>query len=180
MKTVVFSDTHLKFLEKAEDIQRRQKVTAFLDSLKGNTDLLIINGDFFDLWVAWKHVIIREYFPILLTLAELVNSGTRIVLIAGNHDFWFNGFLTDQIGIEICQDSFVETIEGKTFFIDHGDRFTRNDVGYQIFRTLIRNRLIQTIFTAFHPDFALEIGIKLSRSSRKRIVPQKKKMLIIA
>jgi len=163
-------------MENAEDKQRRQKVSAFLDSLKNNTDLLIINGDFFDLWVAWKHVIIKEYFPILMKLAELVNSGTRIVLLAGNHDFWFNNFLSDQIGIEICQDSFIENIEGKSFFINHGDRFTRNDVRYQIFRTLIRNRFVQSIFTALHPDFALEFGITLSRSSRKRRVSKKKKI----
>ncbi|MCF7920137.1 MAG: UDP-2,3-diacylglucosamine diphosphatase [Candidatus Cloacimonetes bacterium] len=179
MKTVIISDTHLKFYENDEDIQRRQNVLAFLETLKHKTDLLIINGDFFDLWIAWKHVIIREYFSILIMLYELVKSGTRIVMLPGNHDFWFNSFLQKSLGIEICQSSFISEIEGKSFFIDHGDRYTRNDLRYHIYRFFIRNRLIQSISAAFHPDFSLGIGIKLSRSSRKRRIPHKKREMLI-
>lgn len=179
MRTVIISDAHLKFHENEEDLQRRLKVSSFLKTLKSNTDLLIINGDFFDLWVAWKHVIIRNYFPVLEILSELVRSGTRIVMTPGNHDFWFNTFLSEQIGIEICKDSFLEEINGKRFFINHGDRFTRNDIRYQVYRFFIRNKLIQKLFYLFHPDFALETGIKMSRSSRKRKVPKRRKEIMI-
>lgn len=180
MRTIIISDAHLKFHENSEDTQRRKRVCSFLETLKGNTDILIINGDFFDLWVAWKHVIIRNYFPVLQILSELKQSGTRIIMTPGNHDFWFNTFLKEQIGIEIMKDSFIETIQGKSFFINHGDRFTRNDIRYQVYRFFIRNKLIQLIFSLFHPDFALEIGLKLSRSSRKRKVPQKRKTVMIS
>jgi UDP-2,3-diacylglucosamine hydrolase len=179
MKSIIVSDAHIKFNETQEDAQRRSRFLSFLNSLKGNTDLLVLNGDIFDLWIEWKHVIIKEYFPLLTTLAELTSSGTRIVLTPGNHDFWFNGYLDSQIGIEVCRDSFIETIDGSRFFINHGDRYTKNDLRYQMFRTIIRNGFIKKIFTLFHPDFALDFGIKLSRSSRNRCIPARKRELMV-
>ena len=179
MKTIIVSDAHIKFNETQEDAQRRSRFLSFLNSLKGHTDLLVLNGDIFDLWVEWKHVIIKEYLPLLTTLSELTNSGTRIVLTPGNHDFWFSGYLDSQIGIEVCKDSFIETIDGSSFFINHGDRYTKNDLRYQIFRTVIRNDFVKKIFTLFHPDFALDFGIKLSRSSRKRKIPARKRKLMV-
>lgn len=179
MKTIFVSDTHIKFNESPEDLLRRKRFTEFLSSLKGNTSLLILNGDIFDLWVSWKHVIIREYFELLVILKDLHQTGTRIVLTPGNHDFWFSDFLSREIGIEICENSFIETIEGKKFFVNHGDSYTKNDLRYQIFRCLVRNNTVKKLFTSLHPDLALDLGILLSRSSRKRKVPQhiRKKMI---
>ncbi len=179
MKSIFVSDTHIKFKENSEDKLRSALFLDFLHSLKGNTDLLVLNGDIFDLWLAWKHVIIREYFPVLTALAELSQNGTRIVMTPGNHDFWFGDFLKSQIGIEICPKNFVEKIDGKNFFIDHGDRYTKNDLRYHIFRSLVRNNLVKCIFASLHPDLALEFGIKLSRSSRKRRIPPKKRELMV-
>ncbi|MCF7911989.1 MAG: UDP-2,3-diacylglucosamine diphosphatase [Candidatus Cloacimonetes bacterium] len=179
MKTIIVSDAHIKFNETQEDAERRSRFLSFLNSLKGNTDLLVLNGDIFDLWIAWKHVIIKEYFPLLTILADLSANGTRIILTPGNHDFWFSGYLKSQIGIEVCRDSFIETIDGSRFFVNHGDRYTKNDLRYQIFRSIIRNDLVKSIFTLLHPDFALEFGIKLSRSSRNRRIPARRRELMV-
>ena len=179
MKTIIVSDAHIKFNETQEDYQRRIRFLNFLSSLKGNTDLLVLNGDIFDLWLAWKHVIIKEYFPLLSALSALSKSGTRIVMTPGNHDFWFSGFLQDQINIEVKRDKFIETIEGKKFFIDHGDRYTKNDFRYHLFRSVIRNKLIQKFFSLIHPDFALDCGIRLSRSSRNRRIPPHKREIMV-
>ena len=179
MKAVFVSDAHLKFIENWEDKIRRTKFLSFLATLKGNTDLLVLNGDIFDLWVAWKHVIIKEYFPVLNILSDLKSSGTRLVMTAGNHDFWFSGFLREEIGIEIYPNSFIETINGKKFFVNHGDRFTKNDLRYQIFRSIIRNQIVKGIFSLIHPDLALEFGIMMSRSSRKRKIPLKRRELMV-
>jgi len=179
MRTIFVSDAHIKFNENQEDIQRRKRFLDFLHSLKGNTDILVLNGDIFDLWLAWKHVIIKEYFSLLTALSELSQNGTRIILTSGNHDFWYSGFLKTQLNIEVCKNSFIESIEGKKFFVDHGDRYTKNDFRYHLFRSVIRNKLVQKIFSLLHPDFALDIGIKLSRSSRSRRIPRHKREIMV-
>ena len=168
MKVYIASDFHLKFKENAEDTKRRDNVLSFLDSIKDDADLLILNGDIFDLWFVWKKFIIKGYFPILLKLHQLRENGIRIVFIAGNHDFWFKDFLTETLGIEVYKDDFYETIDGVKTFVSHGDKYTSNDLRYQIFRRMIHNKFIMWIFGNLHPDLALNIGKSMSRSSRKQ------------
>ena len=165
MRVYIASDFHLKFIENQEDRERRDKVISFLNSLIGKADLLILNGDIFDLWFTWKTVMIKGYFPILKKLADLRESGCRIVFIAGNHDFWFRDFLIDYLDIEIYNDSFSETIDNKKIFVTHGDLHTKNDTRYKIFRSLIRNKFVMWIFGSIHPDFALKLGRSMSRTS---------------
>lgn len=168
MNVYIASDFHLKFVENSEDIKRRKKVINFLDSIKDDADLLILNGDVFDLWYVWKKFIIKGYFPLLFKLNQLRENCVRIVFIAGNHDFWFKNFLTGTLGIEVYKDYFCETIDGAKIFVSHGDKYTSNDLRYQIFRRMIRNKFIMWIFGTLHPDFALNIGRTMSRSSRKQ------------
>ena len=173
MNIIIASDFHLKFTPDKESSERMKRVLKFLASLEGKTDILILNGDIFDLWFSWKKVIIKEYFPVYKILADLNESGCRIVFVAGNHDFWFGDFLKKFLNIEIYQNHFAEKIDGKKIFVTHGDLFTRNDIRYKIFRTLVRNKLIMKLFSFLHPDFALRLGEKLSRSSRFRKIPLK-------
>lgn len=172
MKVIFVSDAHIKFNESSEDVERRLRFSAFLKTLIGNCDILFLNGDIFDLWVPWKHVVIKEYFSLLSILAEIKDSGSKIIMTAGNHDFWFSDFLRKQIGIQIYPDHYQGEIAGKIFYVSHGDRYTKNDLRYHFFRALVRNRIVKFIFTSLHPDLALDIGIKLSRSSRKRRIPK--------
>jgi UDP-2,3-diacylglucosamine hydrolase len=166
---------HLKFEEQPADIERRERVLSFFRSLQGEADLLILNGDIFDLWYDWKRVIIKSYFPIFKALADLREKGCRIVLLSGNHDFWFGDFFSRYLGVEIHQDSFTEEIDGKILYVTHGDLHTSNDLRYHIFRTVIRTGFFRTLFSIIHPNLSLGLGKQLSRSSRKRKIKLKKR-----
>jgi UDP-2,3-diacylglucosamine hydrolase len=107
----------------------------------------------------------------LKKLSELQEKGTRLVMTAGNHDFWFKDFLKNEIGMEIYPKSFIEELDGNKIFVNHGDWFTANDWRYKLFRSLIRNKLVMKFFELLHPDIALGIGKMLSRSSRDRKMP---------
>ena len=173
MKYIIVSDFHIKFKENEDDINRRHLVEAFLNSLVGNVDGLILAGDIFDLWVEWGKVIIKNYFNILRIFDNLKQSGTRLVFIKGNHDFWFSDFLKKEIGFEVYEKYFAEEINGKKLFISHGDMYTKNDLRYSVFSRLVRTKTAQSIFRLLHPDIALSFGNKLSRTSRTRKNSQK-------
>ncbi|MCF7858664.1 MAG: UDP-2,3-diacylglucosamine diphosphatase [Candidatus Cloacimonetes bacterium] len=168
MNVYVVSDFHLKFKEAQIDLERREKVINFLDSIQDKADMLVLNGDIFDLWFVWNDFIIKNYFPVLIKLFQLRLKGVRIVFIAGNHDFWFKNFLTDTMGIEVYREDFFEIIDGVKTFISHGDKYTTNDLRYQIFRKMIRNKFMMWLFGSLHPNLALKIGSNMSRSSRKK------------
>ncbi len=173
MKVYIASDFHLKLQEQKEDKIRREKVINFLMSLRGKAELLILNGDIFDLWFSWKNVIIKGYFPILKVLSELRENGCRIIFIAGNHDFYFGNFLRDYLKIEVYTDAYSTVIDGKKVYITHGDQHTSNDLRYKIFRILTHNKFIMKIFAMIHPDVSLKIGNLMSRSSRKQQASKK-------
>jgi UDP-2,3-diacylglucosamine hydrolase len=59
------SDVHIKYFEEADDVARREIFLKFLESIKSDADILILNGDIFDLWIEWKDKCIPEYMPII-------------------------------------------------------------------------------------------------------------------
>jgi len=177
MRICVISDLHYKFsTPKPEDVELNAKALAFLRTLPGHYDWLILNGDIFDLWFDWKYTIIKAYFPMLKILADIREKGCRIAYLSGNHDFWFNDFFPSQLQVELYQDAFVLETDKKKIYFTHGDLHTTNDFRYQFFRKLIRLPLSKKIFSWIHPDFALSAGIAMSRSSRLRKVANKLQM----
>jgi len=163
---------HIKFSERQEDRDRRERAVEFFDSLKGKADMLILNGDIFDLWYDWNSVIIKGFFPILKKLADLQEAGCKLILISGNHDFWFGNFLPDYLKVDVHLNRYTDTINGKRILVTHGDLHTANDLRYHVFRTVIRTGFVRTIFGMIHPNISLWLGKQLSRSSRKRKVPK--------
>jgi len=168
MKVIIVSDFHLKYDEDLEAKERKERIISFLSKLNRKVDILILNGDIFDLWYSWEKVIIKDYFSILKVLVNLIENGTKIKLVSGNHDFWFNGFLEKDLGIEIYNENLIENYNGLKTFVSHGDLFTTNDNRYKIFRFLIRKSFMKFLFKLIHPDLSLSIGKFLSRSSRNR------------
>jgi len=169
MKICVVSDVHFKYRqETAADKENAAIFLSFLEDIRGRYDLLVLNGDIFDLWNDWKYTIIRQHFPVLHRLANIHEAGCRIVYVSGNHDFWFNGFLDHELGWELFSEQYVLQADGRKILFTHGDLYTVNDIRYQIFRKGIRWPLVRMCFNLLHPDFALELGARMSRSSRLR------------
>lgn len=169
MRICIISDLHCKYSKlSAEDKENNALVLSFLDQAKGKYDLLILNGDIFDLWYDWKYTIIKQYFPLLVKLYEIAQAGCRIVHITGNHDFWFGDFLPDYLDVQLVAEAFVFSADEKKTYVCHGDTHTVNDLRYQVFRRIIRLPLMKKVFGLLHPDFALGLGSMMSRSSRIR------------
>jgi len=169
MKICVISDVHYKYRQDTRaDHENARVFLNFLEEIVGLYDLLVLNGDIFDLYNDWKYTIVRQYFPVLHRLANIHEAGCRIVYISGNHDFWFNGFLDKELGFELYSDHYTLDADGKKLLFTHGDLYTVNDLRYKLFRRFIRMPLIRLSFDLLHPDLALTIGASMSRSSRLR------------
>lgn len=169
MKILAISDCHYKYhRSEAADSQNADLLLTFLRQSIGKYDVLALVGDIFDLWFDGKYTIVKQYFPLLRCLADIHDSGTRIIFVSGNHDFWFGDFLSQYIGCEIHPDGVYLEADGHKIRFEHGDTRTVNDLRYQVYRKVIRLNAVKHLFSALHPDFALSLGTMLSRSSRKR------------
>jgi len=176
MRICVVSDMHYPYQMLDErDKENAELVLSFLTEARGNYDMLVLNGDIFDLWFDWKYTIIKQYFPLLHRLAAIQDEGCKLVMISGNHDFWFNDFFQKYLPIPIYDESYNLIADGKKILFTHGDLHPEYDVRYKLFRRLIRFGGIKKIFSWFHPDFSLAMAARLTRSSRMKNFMQPKK-----
>lgn len=157
------SDVHLGMSSRDEEKFKEKIFLEFLDSIKKDAKELFIVGDLFDYWIEYKNVIPKGYFKIFTKLSEIIESGIVITYLAGNHDFWKGNYFKEEFGIEINFEHIERTLNGKRFFIHHGDGLAYKDTGYKILKKVLRNPLSQFLYRWVHPD----IGIKLARSTSR-------------
>ncbi len=105
-------------------------------------------------------------------LADLVESGTRVIYLAGNHDFWLGSFLDEQVGLETVYGQIEVEHQGRRLLICHGDGMISKDWNYRLLRRVLHNRLNIWLFQWFHPDFGVWLGRKISGASRNHGSPR--------
>jgi UDP-2,3-diacylglucosamine hydrolase len=141
----------------------------FLDHVEGAGADLYIVGDLLDFWFEYRTVVPRRPFRLLAKLKEMVEKGCRVTYIAGNHDYWLGSFLRDEVGLETCHDILAATLDGKRFFISHGDGIaTTGDLGYRLLKWILHSRVVSAAFRLIHPDLGIGMARLFSRISRKR------------
>lgn len=169
------SDLHLGYFEGEKEKKREGLFLSFLDYIATEGNSLVIVGDLFDYWFDYKFVIPKKFYRIVSKLAEIKSKGTEIIYLMGNHDFGHYKFFQEELGIEIHTEDLELILNGKKFFISHGDGKITNDKGYLILKKLLRNRSIQKLFRLLHPDLGLWLAISSSRKSRNYTTKREKK-----
>jgi UDP-2,3-diacylglucosamine hydrolase len=157
------------------DIERERYFADLLENFPSELSDLFIIGDLFDFWIEYRYAIRSDYFTVLHTLKKIVDKGINIHYLAGNHDFALGSFLRDVIGINIQHDVYNLTIQGKKVHLFHGDGLIKQDIGYRILKSILRNKFNQKLYKILHPDFGVQLGSFFSGSSRKylrRNIPQ--------
>lgn len=166
-KTYYFiSDIHLGLSSPEEEKEIERKLVRFLHHAKNTSDELFIIGDLFDYWFEYRHVIQKGFIRTLSKLAEYSDSGKKIHYIIGNHDFLHRDFFEKEIGTLLYHNAIDLSLNGKKFFMAHGDGMVKNDLGYKILKKILRNRFLQKIYSLVHPDLGIKIASATSKTSR--------------
>lgn len=160
------SDVHLGLQSEQIEKIKEDNLVSLLYFMEGKADKLFILGDLFDYWFEYRKVIQKGYFKVFTAVEHLVKSGTEVHYLIGNHDFLHRDFFSRYIGAIVHKDSVTIELDGKKFFLGHGDGLVKNDTGYKILKMILRNRFLQWAFSLIHPDFGIYIGSKSSKKSR--------------
>ncbi len=160
------SDLHFGLLEPEKEKQREQLFVDFLKFINKKSDKLFILGDLFDYWFEYKRVIQKGYFRTFTALQELAENNTEIHYLIGNHDFMHRDFFEKEIGVKLYENPINIELEGKKFFLGHGDGLVANDLGYKILKKILRNKKLQQLYSLFHPDFGIWMASSSSKKSR--------------
>ena len=164
--TYFLSDLHLGAPYMEDSRESELRIVRFLDSIKEDADAIYLLGDILDYWYEYRYVVPRGYVRFFGKLAELSDSGIRIVWLKGNHDIWIFDYLPKELGIEVVDGSIVETIHGKKFFLSHGDGVGKLEPSFRFIRGMFRNKVCQFFFSGIHPRWTVPFAYNWSRHSR--------------
>ena len=86
----------------------------------------------------------------------------------GNHDLWTFGYLEKELGLIIHKEPLIKTINGKIFYITHGDGLGKGGGKYKFLKSIFSSKFCQWIFSKIHPNLGIKLAHAWSRKSRKK------------
>lgn len=160
------SDFHLGAFPREKSDHCERVVVQWLDSIKHDACELYLVGDIFDFWFEYATAIPKGYIRFLGKLAELADLGVKITLFKGNHDMWMFGYLQKELNARIVDDELELELNGKSFYIHHGDGLGPGDKRYKFLKKIFRSATCQWLFARLHPNLGIGIAQRWSRHSR--------------
>ena len=115
-KVVVISDVHLGSL--GSNAGALNHYLKFLD-----TEILIINGDFIDGWNFKKKYFPSSHFEVIRRVIKLIDKGTLVYYIAGNHDEFIRKYIGLSLGNFSIHNQLELNLNGRRHWFFHGDIF---------------------------------------------------------
>ena len=167
VKKVYFvSDIHLGAPALKQNKERELLFVDWLKNVRNDASEIYLMGDIFDFWFEYKKVAPRGFVRVLGALADITDSGIPVHYFTGNHDFWIFDYLPQETGVTLHHDFLTKELNGKKFFLSHGDDLGERDKGYQFIKKLFRNRFAQWAYSQLHPDTAFKVAHNWSKQSR--------------
>ncbi len=178
MKKYYFaSDFHLGAPTPESSLAREKKIVSWLEEVRADAEEIFILGDVFDFWFEYKTAVPRGYTRLLGKLAEICDSGIPVHWFIGNHDMWIFDYIPKEIGVQLHKEPIRKTLNGKEFYIGHGDGLGPGDHGYKLIKKIFRSRICQWLFARLHPNFGIGLANMFSSMSRKSGVEKDKQFL---
>ncbi|MBL7810884.1 MAG: UDP-2,3-diacylglucosamine diphosphatase [Bacteroidetes bacterium] len=160
------SDFHLGIPNHADSLEREKSLVSWLEMAAKDATAIYLMGDIFDFWFEYKRAVPRGFVRLLGTLARLTDSGIEITVFKGNHDMWMFGYLEEECGVKTVSDALEKELNGKQFYLHHGDGLGRGERAYKLLRGFFRSGICQWLFARLHPNFGIGLALLLSRKSR--------------
>jgi UDP-2,3-diacylglucosamine pyrophosphatase LpxH len=121
-EVVIISDVHLGTYG-----SHAAELLLYLRSI--DTKLLILNGDFIDIWNFSKRYFPLAHLEVIQEILTMITNGTRVVYITGNHDEMLRRYSDTALGNIQITDKLVMEINGSMCWIFHGDVFDATTKG---------------------------------------------------
>ncbi len=172
IEAVVISDIHLGTYG-----CKANQLVAYLRTV--SPDVLVLNGDIIDVWQFSKSYFPKSHFKVIRQILKLMENGTKVYYLAGNHDEVLRRFVGLSLGNLMLENKVVLELDGKKTWIFHGDVFDvvmhhskwlakLGAVGYGLL-TLI-NRLVNALLLLLgHRKISLSRDVKKAVKGKKSI-----------
>lgn len=166
MMIYFLSDIHLGASYIKDEKQLELKVSELLRKMQQDATHVYLLGDIIDYWFEYKNVVPRGFVRFFGALAQLCDSGVKVVWLKGNHDIWMTDYLTSEIGCEIADGIIDVELENTRFVMGHGDGIGGPWV-FRMLRRLFRSQKARWLFAGIHPRWTVGFAHSWSSHSRK-------------
>lgn len=160
------SDQHFGIPDYEKSLVREKKFIQWLDTVKQDAEAIFLLGDLFDFWFEYKTVVPKGFVRVLGKLAEISDSGIAIHFFVGNHDLWMQDYFEKELNISVYHQPKEFTINGKHFFIGHGDGLGPKDKGYKRMKKVFTNPFSKWLYRWLHPDIGMRLGNYMSTKNK--------------
>lgn len=166
-KVYFLADAHLGSLFHTNTIDAERKLCRWLDFVKQDASAIYLLGDIFDYWFEYKHVVPKGFTRLLGKLAEVTDAGVEVHFFIGNHDIWLTDYLTKECGMILHFEPLTTDIQGKIFFLAHGDGLGDESWSFHLLRKIFHSKFLRKCFSAIHPRWTIPLAHAWSNSSRE-------------
>jgi UDP-2,3-diacylglucosamine hydrolase len=111
-------------------------------------------------------VVPKGFTRFLGKLSELTDRGVEVHFFIGNHDIWCKNYLTEECGVIMHYEPFTAEIDGKLFYLAHGDGLGDKDRKFLFLRKMFHNHVLQRLFACIHPSWSVGFGLEWAKHSR--------------
>lgn len=140
MKRLIVSDTHI-----GSRFCRKDQLLSLLKNKK--YDQLILNGDIIEF------LKVPTFAPIVMEIIRSIDLTKEVIYIIGNHDVSLSGFIGEQFKNVKFVNEYCFEEGGRSFRIEHGDRYDRG---------IVHHRTLMKIISAFQDALELIFGWNLA------------------
>lgn len=162
MKTLFISDLHL-----SPDQPELIRLATDFVAQQVNVDAFYIVGDIFNTWLG-DDLVPNEFDPFIQALQNLQQQGSKIYLMVGNRDFMLGKDFAQRVGGTLLDDPVMIDVYGHKILLMHGDSLCTDDVSYQRYRKVVRNRWLQKLFLAMPLKVRQGISDKIKAKSKQQ------------
>jgi UDP-2,3-diacylglucosamine hydrolase len=151
-RLVILSDAHLG----AAPAGVETALLDFLDAVPSLGDALLINGDLFDFWFAYRRVVPRHGFRVAAALLAL-RRRMPVVMTGGNHDRWGDDFWSREVGLDWRPGPARFAVGRRQVLAVHGDGLTEPGRKSRLIHRMISHPVTGGAYRLLHPDFGIRL-----------------------
>jgi len=152
------ADAHLGIEPDEREASKARDIVSLLAHLEGRASSLYLVGDLFDFWFEYPWVEPTEHLDVMSAIARLADSGTDVVFLGGNHDYWAGPKLARLSHASVHRTPVTTSHFDRRLFIAHGDGLPEGDRKYKVLRAVLRSRVAIAGFTLIPPRIGAAIA----------------------
>ena len=156
-RLVIVGDAHLG----AAPTRSEGALLEFLEAIPSLGDCLLITGDLFDFWFAYRRAIPRRGFAVASALATLRHK-VPIAMVGGNHDRWGDSFWDRECDIRFSGDSLQFQVDSWRVEALHGDGVAEVRWTPRMLHRITRHPLASAVFRSLPPDLGMGLVDRMS------------------